>query len=422
MGMFDTFYGIYTCPKCGKKVDFEEQSKDYGCWLNDFKLGDYVAESNVSHFYNFQYECPFCKVQTDLSIGIKNGQYVGVYYAEDAQRMSVADLVNIEEGYQRKLDYEEMCRKKLGSEELGSANGDFVALKKGEKIRALETEWEVLEVYREEYAEHSNNEKQASLRSFFYRPTFVYRVKAEGVYRIIKISMDYKLELHCEVCEDCLENVSDSSKNHEAIYKRYQSQLGCKLKKLDENAENRFVLTKRIDPYSHVERKIKCISNTLDLMTDGKKQTIEELEIGKEYTVLPKAGVNDGNYIHIEELPSAHGYPASLFEEKKYYCENTWDDLDKDNFIKALEKSQEDVRQGIVRTLDGMVQSIRDSVYEDHKETDKDRIQGYIDILTRVWNKHPDLRFGQLIQYALVDRELWNIWDRNLFEALEKYE
>lgn len=29
MGMFDTFYGTYTCPKCGKSVDFEEQSKGF---------------------------------------------------------------------------------------------------------------------------------------------------------------------------------------------------------------------------------------------------------------------------------------------------------------------------------------------------------------------------------------------------------
>ncbi len=140
MGLFDTFYGTYTCHECGKAVDFEEQSKDYDCCLMDFKLGDLVDQDDVSYFFGFQYECPFCKAQTDLSIGIKNGQYVGVYYAEDAQKMNVDDLVNIEEGYQRKRDYEEMCRKRLGSEDFGYVTSDVVALKPGEKIRALGTE------------------------------------------------------------------------------------------------------------------------------------------------------------------------------------------------------------------------------------------------------------------------------------------
>lgn len=423
MGMFDTFYGTYTCPKCGKSVDFEEQSKDYGCYLIDFKLGDLVDnEQKVSHFYDFQYECPFCKAQTNLSIGIKNGQYVGVYYAEDAHKMSVDDLVNIEEGYQRKREYEEMCRKKLGSEELGRVTSDVIALKPGETIRALETDWEVLEAYKEENVKQIYNERQYDWLSFFDRPTFVYRVKGADEYRIITICLNpHTLMLYCDVYEDGLDHIDDAIQEGTTDH-NYQLPSDCILKKLDDSVDNRFVITKRIDVYDQGRREIICVSNSYDPIGDGNYKMFEELEVGKEYTVLPQAENSSGEFIYIEELPSAKGYPASLFEETHYYCEDTLLNIKKEFLLEALGKSEEDVRQGRVRTIEGLFQSIKDSVKDTREETDIGRIQGYVNTLTRVWNQHPDLRFGQLIQYALMDRKLWDIDDDRLFDTLAKFE
>lgn len=423
MGMFDTFYGTYTCPKCGKSVDFEEQSKDYDCCLSDFKLGDLVDnEQKASHFYDFQYECPFCKAQTNLSIGIKNGQYVGVYYAEDAHKMSVDELANIEEGYQRKRDYEEMCRKKLGSEELGRVTSDVIALKPGETIRALETDWEVLEAYKEENAKHIKSEREYFWRSFFERPTFVYKVKGADEYRIITICLNPNtLKLYCDVYEDGLDHI-DHATEDEATDHRYHLTSDCRLKKLEDSIDNRFVITKRIDVYHRIRRKIICISNSYDPIGDGNYQTLDELEVGKEYTVMPQTGISGGEFIYLEELPSAKGYPASLFEEKSFYCENTLLDMKKEFLLETLEKSEEDIRQGRVRTIEGLFQNIKDSVKDTREDTDIDRIQGYVNTLTRVWNKHPDLRFGQLIQYALMDRKLWDIDDDRLFNTLAKFE
>lgn len=109
MGMFDTFYGRYTCEHCGKTVEFEEQTKDFKNCLLGFKLGDYVDLGDKNYFYNFTYECPECHAVTELSIGIRNGQYVGVFFAENARNMDPQELENIENGLQRRIEYDKMC-------------------------------------------------------------------------------------------------------------------------------------------------------------------------------------------------------------------------------------------------------------------------------------------------------------------------
>ena len=110
------------------------------------------------------------------------------------------------------------------------------------------------------------------------------------------------------------------------------------------------------------------------------------------------------------------------FEEQSKDYDCCLMDFKKECLLKALEKSEEDVRQGRVRTIEDLFQGIKDSVYETHEITDRDRIQGYIDTISRVWSKHYDLRFGQLIQYSLMDQKLWDIDDEKLFKALAKYE
>ncbi len=44
------------------------------------------------------------------------------------------------------------------------------------------------------------------------------------------------------------------------------------------------------------------------------------------------------------------------------------------DLLEALEKSEEDVRQGRVRTIDGMFQRIKDSVYKTYEKENSDRI------------------------------------------------
>lgn len=45
-----------------------------------------------------------------------------------------------------------------------------------------------------------------------------------------------------------------------------------------------------------------------------------------------------------------------------------------------------------------MLQQLKNTIDGVKETKDRDRITGYVDIIARVWNKHPDLRFGQLVQ------------------------
>ena len=47
MGMFDTFLGTTQCPNCGSEVKLYEQTKNYECLMQDFKVGDYIDKGNL---------------------------------------------------------------------------------------------------------------------------------------------------------------------------------------------------------------------------------------------------------------------------------------------------------------------------------------------------------------------------------------
>ena len=106
MGMYDTFWGKYKCPNCGKEVQFEEQTKRYECLLEDFYLGDYVDRGNRNYFYDFVDVCPECGEQNEIYLAIRHGQYVGVYVGRESSEMEITKLDNIEDGYERRIMYD----------------------------------------------------------------------------------------------------------------------------------------------------------------------------------------------------------------------------------------------------------------------------------------------------------------------------
>ncbi len=223
MSMFDTFYGTYTCKHCGNVVDFEEQTKDYDNCLLEFKLGDYIDRGKRSYFYNFIYECPECHAETELSIGIKNGQYVDVFYEEDAKAINPEDLENIEESLQRRLEYDLKCEEKLGYEEVEGTYEELIALKPGDTITALRTTWVVLESYLVKY-------KPGKFHMLCH-PTMVYRVEADSMKRIITVSINpFTNEKYYNVCMDNLEQLSLEDSLKENRLHRFGIDDGCKLK------------------------------------------------------------------------------------------------------------------------------------------------------------------------------------------------
>lgn len=95
MGLFDTFWGDFKCQNCGEVFRFEEQTKEYDRSLNNYYIGDYVDKGNKNYFFDFVQACPKCKVNNDISVAIRRGQYVGVYPSKEARNINILELDNI---------------------------------------------------------------------------------------------------------------------------------------------------------------------------------------------------------------------------------------------------------------------------------------------------------------------------------------
>ena len=276
MGMYDTFWGMYTCPHCGKEVEFEEQTKEFGRYLEDFKLGDYVARGNQNYFYDFTYECPECHGETELSIGIRNGQYVGVFLSSDAKDMDPNALENIEEGYQRKREYEKMCADKLGFEMAKSCPNELVVLKPGDTLRVLETDWKILEAYYEE--------PRKGIMSMLHNPTVVYRVESEGLFRVITASTDqYMTRLCYKVYKDGLAHSDFVEWLTEHDPERYASEPGSILREIPDGGVVWTVSDARFENNLQMLELDECFS-------EGVAESFDEDLIG-EYIKSPE--VND---------------------------------------------------------------------------------------------------------------------------------
>ena len=52
------------------------------------------------------------------------------------------------------------------------------------------------------------------------------------------------------------------------------------------------------------------------------------------------------------------------------------------------------------------------------EKLDPERIEAFVNVLSMTWKRHPHMRLGQIIQYALGDIDLWDIKDSEIIEAL----
>ncbi|SEA28335.1 hypothetical protein SAMN05216349_10892 [Oribacterium sp. KHPX15] len=185
---------------------------------------------------------------------------------------------------------------------------------------------------------------------------------------------------------------------------------------------NRPVMTKDLNTFDNTPRKIRCIGRKHDFLGDGNYFTEEELEIGKEYTIVPHGGRHDGMFIHIKEHPRHTGYPYYLFEELEPYDEEIGKTAALLGLMKSLDEAEESIREGKLYSEEEVWQEFEKVIEGKDEARDPARIEVCLKAISNVWKKHPDMRLGQILQYALGDSDLWDVKDLDISEALKQME
>ncbi len=149
MGMFDTFYGEVTCPHCGEIHEFEEQTKQYDCLLEEFRIGDYVERGNSNYILKFEWFCDKDRNKRfDIGIAFYKGQIVKFLVNKEIETTNPESLDNIEDGLGKRLIYEKTCR---GADGIPKEKLEYELnpLTEEYKFTAFGVEWEVIRLYRQ---------------------------------------------------------------------------------------------------------------------------------------------------------------------------------------------------------------------------------------------------------------------------------
>ena len=233
MGMFDTFLGTTQCPNCGSEVKLYEQTKNYECLMQDFKVGDYIDKGNLNYFYEFEQVCPECEETFTVYAAIRRGQLIGYY--TNISGINILDFENIEDGYQRRIEYEEMCKNAIGVEAKRTYTKEPIPA--GEVVNVLNDDWIIDEVYQEVLKEQEN-ERLKSFLKWLYKNNYIYVChNREGLKRII-VSRD---EPYTSLKEYGFEAIESNIKKEEDFLKKYTIQSGCKLNRLFSNGMSFFI-------------------------------------------------------------------------------------------------------------------------------------------------------------------------------------
>ena len=186
----------------------------------------------------------------------------------------------------------------------------------------------------------------------------------------------------------------------------------------DSTKEKAIVLTTDMNTFDNTPRKIRCKENRHDFIGDGNYITEEELEIGKEYTLVPHGGRHDSMFVHIKEHPCRSGYPYYLFEELTPYDEEIGKKAALDELMRSLEEAEKSIREGRTYSEEEVRQKLENLIQGKDESLDPERIEAFVNVLSMTWKRHPHMRLGQIIQYALGDIDLWDIKDSEIIEAL----
>lgn len=215
MGCFDTFIGSVKCPHCNDDIHFEKQTKNYDCFLSDFKVGDYIDKGNTNYFYSFKYPCQQCKKDIEIHAAIRNGQLINFF--TDIENLDIFSLENIEEGYQRNIEYNMMCFSGYGFDTSLYKKDKFYHV--GDTITTLKRDWVVEKVFEERVNQNEENEGVLRFCNLMFRNNRCYLVHDEKGNKRLIITR----EKQPTYITDSTDNVSDHP------YSKYNKQLGTDL-------------------------------------------------------------------------------------------------------------------------------------------------------------------------------------------------
>lgn len=171
MGCYDTFIGNIQCPHCKENIHFQEQTKAYECLMQEFKVGDYIDKGNANYFWRFVYSCDYCDELITIYAAVVKGQLVGYY--TDVNGLDIDSMENIEENYQRNLEYKEMCESGYGFDKCLYDKESLFGI--GDIIHILERDWIVEDIF-EECVKVHKNERLFDFYKCLFKENRIYKV------------------------------------------------------------------------------------------------------------------------------------------------------------------------------------------------------------------------------------------------------
>ena len=118
-------------------------------------------------------------------------------------------------------------------------------------------------------------------------------------------------------------------------------------------------LTKNVNVFNQVQRKIKCIAREHDYLGDGTSVVEEALEVGKIYSFVRGRAESYGNMVFLKEVPSKFGFQSYLFEEMKPYDEEIVLKESRKWLMEQLDKGMDAAKKDRVYSREEMIGRLR---------------------------------------------------------------
>ena len=184
--------------------------------------------------------------------------------------------------------------------------------------------------------------------------------------------------------------------------------------------------TKVVDVFNRTSRKIKCIVNEMDYLGDASIWKEEKLVVGELYTLIEASKEAYGSVVYIKEVPSTMGIQASLFEELEEYDEDILKEKAENWLEQKLGEAEQDVADGKVYPAEEVFARLRELIdgmdINQREERNRKRIAPFLEELGLLWEKYPDLRFGQIVTYIKNDdTKRFYMEDEELLERIHSF-